>query len=118
MNELLRKHRRMHIETAILGCIQNSWRDEQAKGNCNHHVERLRRCPASERVNLMYIEVQLCACHTLDRNYTYSATRMIDLSAELATFPNLLQTSTDTLVLSTNHIDGCYSVGVFCFDLV
>jgi hypothetical protein len=40
------------------------------------------------------------------------------LSVELATFSNLLQSSTDTLVFSTNHIDRGYFVRVFFLDLV
>lgn len=38
--------------------------------------------------------------------------------SELTTFPNLLQSSTNALVLSTNHIDGGYLVRVFFSDFV
>lgn len=68
----------MHIETAVLGCIQDPWRNKQAKGNSDDQVERLRWRPASEGVNLMYIEIQLSTCHAFDRNYACSATRTID----------------------------------------
>lgn len=58
----------MHVETAIFRPIQNPCRHEQAEGDCDYEVDRCRRLPAFECVDLVESQAEL-ACYGFYGDY-------------------------------------------------
>jgi hypothetical protein len=59
----------MDIEPTVLCEVQDAWRDQKAEGDGNDEVDGGWRCPTSEGVNSMGLEVEFVGGYLLDGNW-------------------------------------------------